>query len=165
LLPESPRNRRRSPSTSRAAACTPPIRITAASAFDVDDGAGATRLWEAKAGGRPRSVAVAPDGSVWVANDESATVTLHEPAAGAIVHSLNFHPGARPSGLALSPDGARAYLSLQGSGELVELDVAAACRGRDARRRPYAPRDCSIGRRQPDLVSRPFRPQITPKYA
>jgi MYXO-CTERM domain-containing protein len=41
------------------------------------------------------------------------------------METLEFHPGARPSGVANAPDGTKAYLALQGSGALVKLDVAA----------------------------------------
>ncbi len=88
------------------------------------DAASSTRLWETPAGERPRSVAIAADGSLWVASDRSATITVHDSASGTLEKTLTLHPGSRPSALAPSPDGTLIYAALQGSGELIEIDVA-----------------------------------------
>lgn len=88
------------------------------------DVAGSARVWEMPAGNRPRSVVVGPDGNPWVASDLSGTATLHDASSGDVLATIEFHPAARPSGLALSPDGARAYVTLLGTGELAEIDVA-----------------------------------------
>ena len=99
--------------------------------FDVPDPASGTRSWRGVAARRgpgneamkhPYQAVVGPDGAYWVSNQDSATVTRHEAAAGApgtgdspaagprdrvVVQSRHIEPDglADPRGLAFGPDG------------------------------------------------------------
>ena len=92
------------------------------SAFDA---ASLERRFEAPVGRRPRSIAKAPDGTIWVTVEGEDRVAVLDAAKGSEVASIPLPRGSRPFGLAFSPDGARAFVSLFGSGELAHLDPAA----------------------------------------
>ncbi|MBI3882422.1 MAG: Ig-like domain-containing protein [Verrucomicrobia bacterium] len=82
-----------------------------------------TRLFEKPAGKNPRTLAPAPDGTVWVVNQRDATISVldrntGDPAQPAIV----LPRGSRPYGIAFAPDGTAAYVTLQGTGRLLRLD-------------------------------------------
>ena len=77
---------------------------------------------EVPVGRRPRSIAKAGDGTVWVTVEGDGRIAVLDGVDGGEVGSIDLPRGSRPFGLAFSPDGARAYVSLMGSGELAELD-------------------------------------------
>jgi MYXO-CTERM domain-containing protein len=83
-----------------------------------------TRRFEAKVGAHPRAIAKAKDGSVWVAVERDARIAVLDQDDGHELASIPLPRGSRPFGLAFSPDGSRAYATLRGTGELVELDPA-----------------------------------------
>lgn len=80
------------------------------------------RRFEAPVGVRPRAVAKANDGTVWVAVEGDARIAVLDEGDGHEVASIPLPRGSRPFGVVFSPDGSRAYASLTGSGELVEID-------------------------------------------
>lgn len=88
------------------------------------DAKAVTRLFEAPVGRRPRAVAKAPDGSIWVAVDRDARIAVLDAGDGREIGEVALPRGSRPFGLVFSPDGARAYVSLQGTGQIVEIDPA-----------------------------------------
>ena len=80
---------------------------------------------EIAVGGGPRNVAVDASGNAWVTchDDHHVEViapdgTVSSPAA------LNLGYGSAPFGVVMSPDGATAYISTSGSGELRRFDTA-----------------------------------------
>ncbi len=93
-----------------------------ASAFDT---APLARRFEVPVGRKPRAVAKAKDGTVWIAVERDARIAVLDAGDGHEVASIALPRGSRPFGLSFSPDGARAYASLQGTGELVEIDPEA----------------------------------------
>lgn len=80
------------------------------------------RLWEQPVGANPQTLAQAPDGRVWVANFDTGSVSVLNPDTGALALTIPIGGGTKPFGIAFSPDGRAAYLSLQGSGRLLKLD-------------------------------------------
>ncbi len=67
--------------------------------------------------GDPRSLARSSNGEIWVAcHDDDRILVLD--AAGSEVDEIPTGYGSAPAGIAVSPDGATAYVALQGSGEL-----------------------------------------------
>ncbi len=73
----------------------------------------------------PVRMAFTPDGKqVVVTNGRGSTVTVYEARTRALQLSVPTGEGSYPKGLALSPDGAVAYVSLMGAGRLLALDVA-----------------------------------------
>lgn len=110
------------------------------SAFDT---APLARAFEVPAGDRPRSIAAAPDGSIWVAVEGAPRVVVLDGKDGAEIAQIPLPRGSRPMGLALSPDGSRAYVSLMGTGELLEIDTAARAAGRSLSVGPW-PRGLAV---------------------
>ncbi|MEM7128963.1 MAG: putative Ig domain-containing protein [Chloroflexota bacterium] len=90
------------------------------------------KQWEVATGDQPRSVAIAPDGDLWVANELSDTVTIHSSANGAILSTITLDYGSGPFGIVFSPDGASAYLSLYGAEEVIKLNLAGSVIGQQA---------------------------------
>jgi len=88
------------------------ITSTSAKAFEVD------------AGINPRTLAAAPNGEIWVANMGSDDVTIHSPTSGAITGIISFAHGSAPYGIAFSPDGTHAFVSLQEIGAVARLNVS-----------------------------------------
>lgn len=78
---------------------------------------------EVPVGAHPRSLAVAPDGSVWVACQDDATVEVIDPAQGQVVATVALPYASAPYGIAMAPDGSVAYVSLTAVGQVAKLDV------------------------------------------
>ncbi len=83
-----------------------------------------TKTFEQAVGTNPQTVAQAPDGRIWVANMGSATISILNPDTGAVAQTITLPYASRPFGVAFSPDGAAAYVTLQGTGRLLELSPA-----------------------------------------
>lgn len=81
------------------------------------------RLAETPVGTAPRSIALAPDGRVWVSNVESATVSILNSSTFAVAATVSLPRGSRPFGIAFAPDGTAAYIALEGSGLLHKRNV------------------------------------------
>lgn len=71
----------------------------------------------------PRSVALAPDGTIWVACHDGDAIRVHDEVGGTIV-TIPLGQGSAPSGLAFSPDGSAAWVALEGAGALARIDAA-----------------------------------------
>lgn len=80
---------------------------------------------ELTVGGRPRTLARAPDGTLWVAVAETDEVVIVDPEEGAILHQIPFPAGSLPYGIAFTPDGSRAFVTLEGPGLLASIDPTA----------------------------------------
>ncbi len=81
------------------------------------------KLAETAVGTQPVSVAVAPDGRAWVVNKKSATLSLINPDTFAVAATVDLPRASMPHGLAFAPNGGAAYLALEGSGQLLKLNV------------------------------------------
>ncbi len=81
------------------------------------------RLAEVPVGLAPRAVAIAPDGSVWVTNKQSASISIIDPNTLAVVASIALPRGSQPYGVAFSPVGGAGYVVLEGLGKLLTLDA------------------------------------------
>jgi len=82
------------------------------------------KLWEVGVGAHPRSLAVAPDGTLWVANQDDATIAVVRPEDGHIEQVIELPPASQPFGIAFAPDGSAAYVALQARRELLALSPA-----------------------------------------
>ena len=83
-----------------------------------------TRTAEIAVGSSPRSVAVAPDGRLWVVNKGAATISVVHPGTLAVVQTVILPRGSQPHGLAFAPGGGSAYVVLEAAGRLLRLDAA-----------------------------------------
>ncbi|MGJ7580722.1 galactose oxidase-like domain-containing protein [Variovorax sp. RHLX14] len=89
----------------------------------VIDTATGARTAEIAVGVSPRSVAVAPDGRIWVVNKTSANISIVNPATLAVVQTAALPRASQPHGLVFAPDG-RAFVVLEATGQLLRLDPA-----------------------------------------
>jgi len=94
-------------------------------------------LFEVPVGRHPRSLAVAPDGTLWVANQDDATISILS-ADGQPLSTITLPYASKPFGIALNPAGTSAYVTLQALGELAELDVQERKLSRVAPATPWA---------------------------
>ena len=81
-------------------------------------------VYEVPVGDRPRTLAVAPDGSLWVVCDGDARIDVIDQSVGQNVESIALPYASRPYGIAMRPDGLSAYVTLRATGEVAEIDVA-----------------------------------------
>lgn len=89
------------------------------------DTASQEMAFEVAVGEHPRTLALAPDGTIWVANQHSASVSVLDGANGELVATLELPRGSKPYGVAFTPDGSAGYVTLEGKGELVAFDPIA----------------------------------------
>ncbi len=90
------------------------------SAFDL---ATSTRLAEIPVGAAPRTVAVAPNGTIWITNKRDSSISIVSPATLGVMQTIALPRGAEPYGLVFSPIANQAFVVLEGLGELVALDA------------------------------------------
>lgn len=97
------------------------------------------KLGESAVGDEPRSIAIAPDGRVWVACTSGDKISILSQTTLAEVSSVALPRGSRPYGLAFAPNGSNAWVALEGTGNLLKLNpttgaqVAAVNVGENAR--------------------------------
>ncbi|MGE3541121.1 MAG: hypothetical protein AB7N91_27265 [Candidatus Tectimicrobiota bacterium] len=61
--------------------------------------------------------------AIWVVNQEDATLSVLNPHTGALLQTIPLPRASRPYAIVFSPDGGAAYVSLQGTGRLLKLDL------------------------------------------
>ncbi len=79
---------------------------------------------EIAVGAMPRAVAVAPNGRIWVTNKGAATISIIDPGTLGVVQTVSLPFGSQPFGLAFSPAGGSAFVTLEATGGLLKLDAA-----------------------------------------
>jgi YVTN family beta-propeller protein len=79
---------------------------------------------EIAVGASPRTLAIAPNGEVWVTNKQSATISVIGPATLAVTRTIGLPFASHPFGIAMSPTGAHAFVALEAAGKLLRIDVA-----------------------------------------
>jgi DNA-binding beta-propeller fold protein YncE len=95
-----------------------------------------TRVHEINVGDDPKSLALAPDNTLWIANKKSDSLSVLNRATGLIVATYPLPSGSAPHGVVVHPSQPHAYVSLEGLGEVVEIDTAS---GIILRRRAVGP--------------------------
>jgi YVTN family beta-propeller protein len=79
-------------------------------------------IQEARTGGGPEGIALAPDGSaLWIANRDDGTISVLDPFTLGMVSSMLS--GRGPVRIGFSPDGARAYVVNAGEGSVTIFDA------------------------------------------
>ena len=84
------------------------------------------KLAEITVGSAPRSIAIAPDGRIWVTNKHSASISIISPSTLAIVQTINLAYGAQPFGVAFAPASTLGYVALEAAGKLLRFDANTA---------------------------------------
>lgn len=79
------------------------------------------KLWETKVAERPRTVAVAPNGNLWVTAQDGDVISVLSPT-GSRLSDIPLPRASQPYGVAFPPNGEAAYVTLQATGELLMLD-------------------------------------------
>ena len=87
------------------------------------DGNSLLKLAEYSVGDHPRTLALAANGDVWVVNQDDATVTVLNPTSGSVSNTIVLPYGSAPYGIAFAPDASSAYITLEATGQLVEIDA------------------------------------------
>lgn len=90
------------------------------SAFDLATG---SRLAEIPVGAAPRAVAVAPDGAIWITNNDDSSISIVSPATLGVTQTIALPRGAAPYGLVFSPVSNQAYVVMEGLGQVAVLDA------------------------------------------
>ena len=79
------------------------------------------KLAEVNVGRAPRTVAIGADGRAWVANTESATLTVVR-TDFTIGQTISLARGSRPFGIVFDPAGLNAYVALEEGGKILKLN-------------------------------------------
>ena len=110
----------------------------------VVDGQTLSLVREISVGDEPHSLAQAPDGTIWVANQRSDEIVVLDRSSGDVQARIPLPYASQPRALAIAPAG-KAYVSLFASGRLVEIDTQTRAITPRGRRRADAGR--RLGRR------------------
>lgn len=86
------------------------------------DAIGLSKQFERGVGREPRTLAQAPFGGIWVVNQADATISVLDGNTGNHLDTIALPYASRPFGLAFSPDGAAAYVTLQATGRLLKIN-------------------------------------------
>jgi len=78
--------------------------------------------FEKPVGKHPRTLAISRDGTIWVANQDDASVSVLD-EIGTLLHTIILPRGCKPFGIAMNASRGVAYVTLQGTGQLAELDL------------------------------------------
>jgi DNA-binding beta-propeller fold protein YncE len=90
------------------------------------DGATLAKDFEVAVGTEPRGLALRPgQAEVWVVSEGSDEIHVVGAGNGAVLEALSLPRGARPMGIAFSPNGAAAYVTYMGLGRLARWDPVA----------------------------------------
>lgn len=77
---------------------------------------------EIAVGDQPVSIAIAPNGTLWVVNKKSSSISLISPTTLSVTSTLTLARAAAPHGLAFSPTGNAAYVALENLGQVLQLN-------------------------------------------
>jgi hypothetical protein len=121
------------PVTARAPTHTTNIAGDANSVYSVNPDSGTVaaidaqtlaKRWETRVGDEPKTLAVGPDGRIWVSvHGEDKLVALNA-ADGAVSASVSLSYGSGPYGVAFTPDGTKGLLTLESKSALMSFDPA-----------------------------------------
>jgi len=82
------------------------------------------KLAEIPVGAGPRTLALAPNGSVWVTNKHGASISVINASTLSVSQTIPLPYASQPFGVAFAPTGGFAYVTLEASGKLLKLDAA-----------------------------------------
>jgi YVTN family beta-propeller protein len=69
------------------------------------DAASGNKLAEVAVGTAPRTIALAPDGMLWVTNQQSASISVIDPAARSVTRTIALPRASQPYGVVMAPTG------------------------------------------------------------
>jgi hypothetical protein len=115
---------------------------------------------EVAVGQTPRSLAQAGDGTIWVVSQQHPSINVIHPDSATLLHVIPLPHGSLPYGIAMSPDGAYAFVSLQGTGGVRKFSVATRTQTASAAQPPKA-RGVAVTSDGRVLVTRFVSPAMT----
>ncbi len=77
---------------------------------------------EIEVGTDPRSLALAPDGRLWVVNRGSANISIIDVSTMAVARTVPLPSASQPFGVVFDPKGRHGYVTLEAVGQVLELD-------------------------------------------
>lgn len=80
------------------------------------------RVAEIAVGSRPRTIAIAPTGKIWVTNKGSSTLSIIDPTTLKVSKTIALQTGSQPFGIVVSTS-KKAYVTLEAAGKLVQVDA------------------------------------------
>ncbi len=80
------------------------------------------KVSETAVGKHPTTLAQAADGTIWVVNQDDATINILNAGNGSNMGTIDLPYASRPFGIAFSPDGSAAYVTLEATGRLLRID-------------------------------------------
>lgn len=80
-------------------------------------------LAEVPVGKHPRTVAFDKEGVAWITNEDDATLSLVS-TAGQLLQTIDLPYASRPYGICFDPQKNFGYVTLQGTGKMVKLDLS-----------------------------------------
>ncbi|MEP7050218.1 MAG: PA14 domain-containing protein [Pseudomonadota bacterium] len=83
------------------------------------------KLAELAVGSMPRSVAVSPNGAIWVANKGSGTISVLDPSSLTVTKTVALPRASQPYGVVFAPDGT-VFVTLEALGKVLKLDANGA---------------------------------------
>lgn len=88
------------------------------------DAASLTKVAEVAVYAKPESIALTPQGKLWVVHQDDYAVAVLDPDGMTLERGFRLPYASQPVGVAVSPTGDAAYVSLQALGKLLKLDPA-----------------------------------------
>jgi YVTN family beta-propeller protein len=89
----------------------------------VFDTATNAKLKEIAVGAAPRSIALAPNGSLWVSNRDGASISIISASTLAVTGTVAMPRASAPWGLVFAPNGSAAWLALETGGQVLKLNA------------------------------------------
>ncbi|QNK70743.1 Ig-like domain-containing protein [Variovorax sp. PAMC26660] len=119
------------PTTARAPTHTTNIAGDANSVYSVNPDSGTVaaidaqtlaKRWEVRVGDEPKTLAVGPDGRIWVTVQGEDKLVALSAADGSLSATVPLAYGSGPYGVAFTPDGTRGLLTLESKSVLMSFD-------------------------------------------
>ncbi|BCD96029.1 RICIN domain-containing protein [Marinagarivorans cellulosilyticus] len=83
------------------------------------------KIFEKPVGNDPRTLAIASNGEIWVANYDDGSLSVLDSNGNHLQTVTQMSPGAKPYGVLISPDQQYVYVSVEGGGNVLRYDRAA----------------------------------------
>lgn len=87
----------------------------------VIDASTLAKIGEYSVGDHPRTLAISEDGSIWVVNQDDATISVLSASDGSLIQTITLAYGSAPYGITSATNSALMYITLEAKGELVEI--------------------------------------------
>jgi len=87
-----------------------------------------TKRWEVRVGNEPRTLAVGPDGRIWVTVQDDDKLVALNPADGSLSATVSLDYGSGPYGVVFTPDRSKGLVTLESKAVLVAFDPSTGAR-------------------------------------